>query len=325
MFLAELREGIPKRATVAMGVHDRNLCVARFENHSWKKVATKEFRSIIPEMATIDSSRALTDDLVPVARFPLLKDAQEHALVVLAMNLDCLITIDESGFLIHADEAFAVAIHEEFRLYEVEQRTAPRPAHVPIFGSGVEWALVWIVTLLSCFTQQLQHPEIVDQYVNSSIGVIGEGQIYRSFTALFLHGDLNHLMGNAVFGLIFGILVANSFRALLGWGLILLSGFLGNLLNAWIFFPDPFQSLGASTAVFGALGLLVGSGLSLAWDERSYRRGLRAFAPLLAGVMIFTMNGIGEPGVDTLAHVNGMVFGVLLGFPVAQVLARKAA
>ena len=274
-------------------------------------------------MPAVESTKPLSGDLVPVARFPLLKDAQEHALVVLAMNLDCLITIDESGYLIHADEAFTVAIHEEFHLYAAEQGATPRPAHVPIFGSGVEWALVWIVTLLFCFTQQLQHPEIVDQYVNSSLGVIGEGEIYRSFTALFLHGDLNHLMGNAVFGLIFGILVANSFRAHLGWGLIFLSGFLGNLLNAWVFFPDPFQSLGASTAVFGALGLLVGSGLSLAWDERSYRKGLRAFAPLLAGVMIFTMSGIGGPGVDTLAHVNGMLFGILLGFPAAQVLARK--
>jgi|GEM_PF-6153343 len=41
-------------------------------------------------MATIDSSKAWTDDLVPVAQFLLLKEAQEHALVVLAMNLDCL-------------------------------------------------------------------------------------------------------------------------------------------------------------------------------------------------------------------------------------------
>ena len=276
-------------------------------------------------MATIDSSETVTDDLVPVAQFSLLRDAQEHALVVLAMNLDCLITIDEAGYLIHSEEAFTVAIHEEFQLYAAEQHATPQPAHVPIFGSGIEWALVWIVALLACFTQQLQHPEIVDRYVNSSVGVIGEGQIYRAFTALFLHGDMSHLMGNAVFGLIFGILVANSFQSLLGWGLILLSGFLGNLLNAWIFFPDPFQSLGASTAVFGALGLLVGSGLSLAWAERSYRKGLRAFAPLLAGIMIFSMNGIGEPGVDTLAHVNGMLFGILLGFPVAQVLARKTA
>ncbi|MFT7301957.1 MAG: rhomboid protease GluP, partial [Akkermansiaceae bacterium] len=109
-----------------------------------------------------------------------------------------------------------------------------------------------------------------------------------------------------------------------GWGLILLSGFLGNLINAWLHFPDPFRSLGASTAVFGALGLLVGSGLEAAWRVRSYRRGLRAFAPLLAGLMIFTMNGIGQPGTDTLAHMTGMLCGILLGLPAAHLLARRA-
>ena len=274
-------------------------------------------------METIQSPEHVAGDLVPVARFALLREAQEHALVVLAMNLDCMITIDESGYLIHTDGAFTLAVLEEFRLYAEEQKMAPQPAHVPIFGSGIEWALIWIVSLLVCFTQQLQHPGLVESYKNSSLGVIGEGEVYRAFTALFLHGDLAHLMGNAVFGLVFGLFVASSFRPILGWGLILLSGFLGNLLNAWIFFPDPFTSLGASTAVFGALGLLVAAGLSVAWNERSYRRGLRAFAPLLAGIMIFTVNGIGEPGVDTLAHVNGMVFGILLGFPAAQFLARK--
>jgi rhomboid protease GluP len=274
-------------------------------------------------METIDSQEVYENGLVPVARFDGLEGAHEHALVVLAMNLDCLVTVDETGYLIHADEAFTVAVREEFRLYAEEQKSAPRPAHVPIFGSGAEWALLWIVVLLFCFTQQLQHPGIVDQYLNSSTQVMAEGEFYRPLTALFLHSDLKHLMGNAIFGLIFGVFVASSFRPALGWGLIILSGFLGNLLNAWIHFPDPFRSLGASTAVFGALGLLIGSGLSAAWDERSYRKGLRAFAPLLAGVMIFSMYGIGGPGVDTLAHLTGMLFGILLGFPVAQALARK--
>lgn len=275
-------------------------------------------------MNEIGVDLAREEFFVPVARFSDLRVAQEHALVVLAMNLDCLITVDEEGYLIHADEAFLVAIREEFKLYAEEQAEVREPAHVPVFGSGVEWALAWIVTLLVCFSRQLENAALDDRFMNSSLEVIGNGEIYRPLTSLFLHADFEHLMGNAIFGLIFGIFVANSFRPHLGWGLILLSGFLGNLLNAWIHYPDPFRSLGTSTAVFGALGLLVASGLSVAWDERSYRKGIRAFTPLLAGAMIFTMNGIGGPGVDTLAHITGMLFGILLGFPVAQVLAKKA-
>lgn len=262
--------------------------------------------------------------LVPLACFEGLSAAREHALVVLAMNLDCLITVDETGYLIHSEEAFSAAIHEEFRLYDEEQRMKPAPAVVPIFGSGVELALVWIGILLYCFARQLQDPLVTERFLNSAVGVMTAGEVYRPLTALFLHADLEHLMGNAIFGLIFGVFVANSFGPFRGWGLILLSGFLGNLLNAWLHFPDSFRSLGASTAVFGALGLLVGSGLDAAWRARSYRKGMRAFAPLMAGLMIFTMNGIGQPGTDTLAHMTGMFFGLLLGLPVAGLLVRKA-
>lgn len=273
----------------------------------------------------MDPPESPTYGLVRVARFSNSRDAQEHCLVVLAMNLDCLITVEEGGYVIHGEEAFVEAIREEFRLYGEEQKYKPVPAAVPIFGSGVELALVWIGVLLFCFTQQLQYSGIEEQYLNSSIQVIGAGEWYRPFTALFLHADMEHLAGNAVFGLIFGILVANSFGPLLGWGLILVSGFFGNLLNAWLNFPDPFQSLGASTAVFGALGLLVASGLEVGWRERSFRKGLRAFTPLLAGLLILGLNGIGGAGVDNMAHVTGMFFGVIFGLPMAYLLVRKAA
>ena len=275
-------------------------------------------------MVQTPSAHEIAQELVPVARFEGLREAQEYALVVLAMNLDCLITVEEDGYVIHGQEAFEEAIREEFRLYAEEQKMKPVPAVVPIFGSGVDLALVWIGVLLFCFTRQLQDPSFKERYLDSAIRVVEHGEVYRPFTALFLHADMEHLMGNAVFGLIFGIFVANSFGPLRGWGLILLSGFLGNLLNTWIHFPDPHRSLGASTAVFGALGLLVGAGLDAAWRARSYRKGLQAFAPLFAGIMIFTMNGIGGPGVDTLAHISGMFFGILLGLPVAHLLARKA-
>jgi len=274
-------------------------------------------------MLAKETAETLTSGLVAVGCFPDLGDAREHALVVLAMNLDCLITVDEEGYVVHGEEAFEEAIRQEFRLYAEEQAMKPEAVVVPIFGSGVELALVWVGLLLYCLAQQLQDPGVTERFLNSAERVMGYGEVYRPFTALFLHADLEHLMGNAVFGLVFGLFVANSFGPLRGWGLILASGFLGNFLNVWIHSPGDFRSLGASTAVFGALGLLVGSGMEAAWRARSYRKGLSAFAPLLAGVMIFTMSGIGGPGTDTLAHMTGLLFGVLLGLPAAYFLARK--
>jgi len=192
---------------------------------------------MIDELPELQSS-----GLVPLASFENLGDAREYALVVLAMNLDCLITADEGAYRIHSNEAFAVAIHEEFRLYAEEQKMKPEPIFVPVFGSGVELALLWIGLLLYCFARQLENPELTERFLNSAGKIVEEGEIYRSLTSLFLHGDMGHLMGNAVFGMIFGILVANAFGPFRGWGLILLSGFLGNILNAWLHFPDPWAS-----------------------------------------------------------------------------------
>ncbi|MDB4759415.1 hypothetical protein OAF99_03640, partial [Akkermansiaceae bacterium] len=68
-----------------------------------------------------------TSDYAPVAYFEEVEAANEHALVVLAMNLDCLITIENGGYQLYANGAFTTAIHEEFRLYAEEQKFKPEP------------------------------------------------------------------------------------------------------------------------------------------------------------------------------------------------------
>ena len=254
----------------------------------------------------------------PVAFFEDLGEANEHALVVLAMNLDCMIMIEGGGYQLYSNAAFTTAIQEEFRLYAEEQKHKPEPLHVPVFSSGLEIALVWVATVFFCFISQQEHAGVTERYLNSSLAVVDNLEIYRPFTALFLHGDLEHLMGNVVFGVIFFLLTSHSFGPLRGWVLILLSGFLGNTANALIHHPEVFRSLGASTAVFGALGLLVGTGLDMAWREKSYRKGLQAFVPLLAGLMLFSIHGIGGPGTDVMAHVLGLFFGIMLGLPASR-------
>ncbi|MGJ8698234.1 MAG: rhomboid family intramembrane serine protease [Verrucomicrobiaceae bacterium] len=270
------------------------------------------------------------DSLVPIASFDSLANAQEYALVVLAMNLDCLVTIQEDSYLIHAPEAFELAVKEEFRLYAEEQQNTAPPQQIPVFSSGFELLLIWIVALFFCYSLQIERPGFTDQYLNSSIAVTQGGEVFRSFTALFLHGSMEHLLGNIAFGSVFCLLVANSLGPWTGWGLILGSGFLGNLTNAFLHRNIDFNSLGASTATFGALGLLVGVGLYQAWLDRTVRSGLRVVAPLGVGLMLFSFLGIGDPSsvdynTDVMAHLLGLFFGVLLALPVAKWRSRISA
>ena len=84
------------------------------------------------------------------------------------------------------------------------------------------------------------------------------GEPWRTVTALMLHADATHLLGNVV-GM--GVLATAVCRLLgpgLGLALIVLSGAAGNFLNAALR-GAPHVSVGASTAIFGALGILAGS------------------------------------------------------------------
>jgi len=95
----------------------------------------------------------------------------------------------------------------------------------------------------------------------------------------------------------------------LGAALIVLAGAAGNGLNALLQGP-PHVSIGASTAVLGAVGLL--SGLAFVRTRRAARGRGRAWLPLAAGLALLGMLG-SDPRTDLGAHLCGFVVGILLG------------
>jgi len=148
-----------------------------------------------------------------------------------------------------------------------------------------------------------------------------QGQWWRALTALTLHGDLGHLVANLGVGVIF----AGALLRFLGvgwtWLGIVLSGVIGNLLNAWGHRGDAHASIGASTAVFGGLGMLVGLQLHAAirnrWTHRepSRARFRDTLFPIGAGLALLAYLGTGtETGrVDVMAHLLGMISGAGIG------------
>ena len=82
-----------------------------------------------------------------------------------------------------------------------------------------------------------------------------EGEVWRSITALTLHADIAHALGNACALAIFLAALAGQCGGGMAVLAVLLSGAAGNLGNAYLR-GAPHDGIGASTAVFGALGII---------------------------------------------------------------------
>ncbi len=141
-------------------------------------------------------------------------------------------------------------------------------------------------------------------------GLVQDGHWWRAFTALTLHADLGHIVGNSVFGAVFGIFAGRYLGSGFGWLLILLGGAAGNLANAFIQ-PAAFLSVGASTANFAALGLTG----AFMWqrsrvESRSWKRN---FAPLFAALALLAYTGVGGERTDVVAHFTGFAAGAVAG------------
>jgi membrane associated rhomboid family serine protease len=134
---------------------------------------------------------------------------------------------------------------------------------------------------------------------------------WRAVTALTLHLDQAHLLGNLLFGVAIGGLAGRAFGPGIAWASILAAASAANYVDMLIS-PPTHRAVGASTAVFAALGLLVGfawrHGLTLR-DRFQY-----AYAPVFGGVALLALLGAGDEHVDVLAHALGFMAGVLTGW-----------
>jgi hypothetical protein len=82
-------------------------------------------------------------------------------------------------------------------------------------------------------------------------------------------------------------------------------GNLGNALTALAYWPQEHRSLGASTAVFGALGLLVGDALWLLLRRRAGRSWWKWMLPLGAGLSLLAFLGTGEGKISRVGLPDG--------------------
>ena len=171
-------------------------------------------------------------------------------------------------------------------------------------AAGVLVLLVWHVAVSMGHDTGMLH-----RLYGSSAGRVVSGEWYRCATALLLHADSIHLAGNLVGMAIFATAVCSITGWGVGWLLILASGISGNLINAYGY-GYGHSSIGASTAVFGALGLL--SSYQFLKKIRAPGSRFQILLPLGAGLALLAFTG-SSSHTDIMAHLFGFLSGVFMG------------
>lgn len=209
-------------------------------------------------------------------------------------------------------EHHARAAHE-LRAYLRENRRPERPpvawprhphALYGVLGyAGVQIAVAW-AAVVHLFDEGWRSAGVLDA------GFLERGEWWRVITALTLHGDVLHLLSNLAFGALFGYPAARLFGPGVAWLLILVGGGIAYGIDA-LLHPPQHHLLGASTAVFTALGLIAAYG----WRRhlRDWAPWMRNASPLLAGIALLAFTGTGGENTDILAHFAGFAVGAGLG------------
>ena len=161
-------------------------------------------------------------------------------------------------------------------------------------------------------------PDLIVRVYGASAFPILKGEVYRAATALMIHADWTHLAGNLAGMALLGTMVVQITGAGVGWLMILSSGILGNLANA-LFFQHSHLSIGASTAIFGALGFLSAYQAHLKWQSPRPDQRRKAWLPLAGGLALLGFMGTASRS-DLMAHLFGMLAGLGLGAVYALVL-----
>jgi len=268
--------------------------------------------------------------LAAVGRYAKFSDAQERGLVAAALDRAYWVQREGAEFVLYVEAPAREEIVRELASFEAErieraddlaQAARPRPKieTLSLFIAAWAMSMLWLA-------QNYAPPALIERGEADSARIVFQGEWWRTATALTLHGDVSHLAANLMTGLLFAAFVLPHFGTGLTWLGIVLTGVLGNLANAWFYRHEEHYSIGASTAVFGALGLLVAAEFIDRWRYAATRAWWHLVLPLGAGVGLLAYLGVGDEATkhtDYMAHFFGFVAGLVLGVPAALAQLRE--
>jgi rhomboid protease GluP len=250
------------------------------------------------------------------------RQASELGLVLTARGIEHRRDLGIAGWDLSVPAASAALARAELAQYVSENRRAIGQRRIEEVGDGLPGVFAYVAILVAVFVCVQLGALSLDWFGAGRLvaGRVVAGEWWRTVTALTVHLELDHLRGNLAFGAFFGFYVGRYLGRGVGWLAVLVAALLANSLTALVLDPA-HRSIGASTAVFAALGILT---------AYTWRRGfLREtpwrwrIAPIVAGLGLLAFTGTGGENTDVFAHLAGFVTGFGTGLALARGLTLR--
>lgn len=174
----------------------------------------------------------------------------------------------------------------------------------------VTWILIGICTvvfLFECYVTETSSisPNALVSFGGVNSTLVKQGQLWRLFTAMWLHISPQHLLSNMLFMYLAGRQlekVFGHFRFLL---IYLFSGLIGDVV-ACFWSSSNTVSAGASTAIFG----IMLAGVTLQWTTVEVGYGKAMMELFISNIVL----DLFMPGISLAGHLGGAIIGFVLGF-----------
>ncbi len=198
------------------------------------------------------------------------------------------------------------------------KRSKHRSVHIGGRRVAISATNVIIATNIVMFLLTSLRPRLKMTLMKSDRAIRYYGQNYRLLTALFVHGNIQHILMNSYSLYNIGPAVENAFGTTRYVLTYLAAGILANCAT-YISGSSPY-SLGASGCTYGLIGALA---TYCARNRQVLGQGADMMLSSLKQTMLINlMYGFSMQGIDNSAHIYGALSGALTAFGIGPRLQR---
>ena len=261
----------------------------------------------------------MTAAAIEIYRSPNRKSCEERAFVLTAVGVAHEMSQSAEGYSLWVDMADLEQARDQLLHYQQESERPPPPPPMvapALYDHAWIGSALYVLVLLGVAVAISAGVGRLDAFEAGELnaGLVQHGQWWRAWTALTLHLDPAHIAANIGAGAWFGYLAGRLLGPGTAWALVVLGAGAANWVEALLARAD-HRAVGASTAVFTALGLMA----AYSWRERHLvmQRPAQRYGPLFAGVILLGWLGTSGEHTDVMAHLLGFAVGGVLGAVIA--------